>query len=94
MSQVQFLIVFVHTIQIQFQPSCAFPAGIGALLSLNAGIFTYMFSAFYVRSYNRKPTAAKAKVQAEICANGGNNNVLADESIAAETDAIEKKKSV
>ncbi|XP_055321858.1 elongation of very long chain fatty acids protein 7-like [Sitodiplosis mosellana] len=51
---VQFLIVFVHTIQIQFQPSCDFPKSIGALLTLNAGIFTYMFSSFYIRSYNKK----------------------------------------
>lgn len=52
--QVQFLIVFVHTAQIQFQPSCNFPKSIGALLTLNAGIFTYMFSSFYIRSYNKK----------------------------------------
>lgn len=60
-AQVQFLIVFVHTIQIQFQPSCAFPKQIGALLSLNAGIFTYMFSSFYIYSYTRKPRAVKEK---------------------------------
>lgn len=56
----------MHTIQIQFQPSCAFPKQIGLLLSLNAGIFTYMFSAFYVHSYNRKPRAAAAAVKPEV----------------------------
>lgn len=44
----------MHTVQIQFQPSCNFPKSIGALLTLNAGIFTYMFSSFYIRSYNKK----------------------------------------
>lgn len=52
--QVQFLIVFVHTIQIQFQPTCSFPKSIGLLLTFNAGLFTYMFSSFYIRSYTRK----------------------------------------
>lgn len=52
--QVQFLIVFVHTIQIQFQPTCNFPKSIGFLLTLNAGLFTYMFSSFYIKSYNKK----------------------------------------
>lgn len=52
--QIQFLIVFMHTVQIQFQPTCNFPKSIGFLLTLNAGIFTYMFSSFYIRSYNKK----------------------------------------
>lgn len=52
-SQIQFLIVFCHTIQIQFQPSCNFPKSIGALLTLNAALFTYMFSSFYIRTYKR-----------------------------------------
>jgi hypothetical protein len=51
------LIVFCHTIQLQFQPSCNFPKSIGALLSLNAALFTYMFSSFYIRSYNKKEKA-------------------------------------
>lgn len=54
--QVQFLIVFVHTAQIQFQPTCNFPKAIGLLLTFNAGLFTYMFSSFYIKSYNRKPS--------------------------------------
>lgn len=53
MQIIQFLIVFVHTIQIQFQSDCGFPKSIGALLTLNAGLFTYMFGSFYIRSYNR-----------------------------------------
>lgn len=50
---IQFLVVFVHTAQIQFQPTCNFPKPIGALLTLNAGLFTYMFSSFYIRSYKK-----------------------------------------
>lgn len=90
-TQVQFLIVFVHTIQIQFQPSCGFPKQIGILLSLNAGIFTYMFSAFYVHSYNRKPrgggaAATKEIVANENCSNGSsNNNNNAKERVALTT---------
>lgn len=52
--QIQFLIVFVHTAQIQFYPSCKYPKFIGFLLTLNAGIFTYMFSSFYIKSYKKK----------------------------------------
>lgn len=47
------MIVFSHTIQIQFQPDCGFSKGIGALLSLNSGAFLYMFSAFYVKTYKK-----------------------------------------
>lgn len=65
---VQFLIVFVHTLQVQFQPSCKFPKSIAMLLTSNAGLFTYMFSAFYVRSYNRQARAAAAAAR-EINAN-------------------------
>lgn len=53
MQIIQFAIVFVHTIQIQFQSDCGFPKSIAFLLSLNAGLFAYMFTSFYIRSYNR-----------------------------------------
>lgn len=52
--KVQFLIVFVHTAQIQIQPNCEYSKGIGALLTLNAGFFTYMFSSFYIKTYLKK----------------------------------------
>lgn len=55
---VQFLIIFVHTIQLQFQPNCNFPKPIAALLSLNAGLFTYMFSSFYIQTYKKRPSAS------------------------------------
>lgn len=58
--QIQFLVVFCHTFQIQFQPNCEFSKFIGLLLSLNAALFTYMFSSFYIKSYNRKAKAAAA----------------------------------
>lgn len=31
-----------------------FPKSIGLLLTFNAGLFTYMFSSFYIRSYTKK----------------------------------------
>lgn len=58
---VQFLIIFVHTIQVQFQPSCNFPKSIAALLSLNAGLFTYMFSSFYIKSYQKRSAEQNTK---------------------------------
>lgn len=61
----QFVIVFSHTIQIQFQPDCAFSKGIGALLSLNSGAFLYMFSAFYVKTYNKNKRIAAGGGQAK-----------------------------
>lgn len=51
--QVQFMIVFVHTLQIQFQPSCRYPKLIGVGLTLNASLFIYLFSSFYIQSYNK-----------------------------------------
>jgi len=54
----------VHTLQIQFQPNCNFPKSIAALLTFNAGLFTYMFSAFYVANY-KKEAAAQAKLAAK-----------------------------
>lgn len=57
-TQVQFLVVFCHTAQVQFQPDCNFSKSIAALLSLNAALFTYMFSSFYIKSYNKKAKAA------------------------------------
>ena len=62
--QVQFLIVFVHTIQIQFQPNCGYSKGIGSLLTLNAGLFTYMFSSFYIKTYLRR-NKMKTTVESE-----------------------------
>lgn len=60
---VQFLIIFVHTLQLQFQPSCNFPKSIAALLTFNAGLFTYMFSSFYVKNYKKEQKIASAKKQ-------------------------------
>ncbi|KAG5672920.1 hypothetical protein PVAND_003008 [Polypedilum vanderplanki] len=56
---IQFLIVFCHTIQIQFQPNCNFSKSIGLLLTFNAALFTYMFSSFYIKSYMKKPQQVK-----------------------------------
>lgn len=74
----------MHTIQIQFQPSCNFNKQIGLLLSLNAGLFTYMFSSFYVHSYTRKPRETKEIAATDNCTiiSSNNNN--------AELTAVEK----
>lgn len=80
--QVQFLIVFCHTIQIQFQPNCNFPKFIGMLLTLNAALFTYMFSSFYIKSYNKK---AKEMVdEKKIVYDENSNEVPNDKAIKAE----------
>jgi len=70
MQIIQFLIVFVHTAQIQFQPTCNFPKPIGALLTLNAGLFTYMFSSFYIRSY-KKPSKSELNDRSKAYYNNG-----------------------
>lgn len=74
--QIQFLIVFCHTIQIQFQPSCNFPKSIGALLSLNAALFTYMFSSFYIKSYRRESRIKKMKKAEELAVDENKNTIL------------------
>uniref|UniRef100_A0A1I8PU07 Elongation of very long chain fatty acids protein n=1 Tax=Stomoxys calcitrans TaxID=35570 RepID=A0A1I8PU07_STOCA len=53
MQIVQFLIVFVHTFQVQFQPTCHYPKLIAIGLSLNASLFIYLFSSFYIQSYKK-----------------------------------------
>jgi elongation of very long chain fatty acids protein 7 len=75
--------VFCHTIQIQFQPECNFPKSIGVLLTLNAALFTYMFSSFYIKSYNKK---AKAAMDEKKMVYDENSNVLSngDKVIKAE----------
>lgn len=80
--QVQFLIIFVHTIQLQFQPNCNFPKPIAALLSLNAGLFTYMFSSFYIQTYKKRPSASTTP--------SNNNNT---ESSSPETKEIKAEQS-
>jgi hypothetical protein len=35
-------------------PGCTYPKSIGSLLTLNAALFTYMFSSFYIKSYTKK----------------------------------------
>lgn len=74
--QIQFLAVFCHTIQIQFQPNCNFPKVIGALLSLNAALFTYMFSSFYIKSYNKNAKVTRDAIDEKKMVYDENNNEL------------------
>ncbi|XP_055534986.1 elongation of very long chain fatty acids protein 7 [Wyeomyia smithii] len=78
MQIIQFIIVFYHTIQVQFQPSCGYPKSIAALLTLNAGLFIYMFSTFYVRSYLRKGAATAAAAAAAAATSAEINNNRTD----------------
>lgn len=82
--QVQFLVVFCHTIQLQFQPSCNFPKSIGALLSVNAALFTYMFSSFYIRSYNKMEKALKDEKRKALDENSNECLPNGDKAIKAE----------
>lgn len=90
MQIIQFLIVFVHTIQIQFQPSCNFPKSIGCLLTLNAGLFTYMFSSFYIKSYNRAPKNNQSKVIDHKCTNGIANGKTMNGELASIANGVHK----
>lgn len=76
--QIQFLVVFCHTAQIQFQPNCNFSKPIGALLTFNAALFTYMFSSFYIKSYN-KAKKPKDDVDEKKILYDENSNVMSDE---------------
>ena len=73
--QVQFIIVFFHTVQVQFQPTCGYPKSIAALLTLNAGLFIYMFSSFYVHSYIRKSNGAAPQRTAGKAGEENNNQL-------------------
>lgn len=77
------MIVFGHTVQIQFQPDCAFPKGIGALLSLNSGLFLYMFSSFYVKTYKKNQRS-----------NGAAKKELLDAQPKAKPQELNQKKEV
>lgn len=81
LQQVQFGIVFVHTIQVQFYPTCGYPKSIAALLTLNAALFFYMFSSFYYNAYVLHPRqkAAQAAAQAALI-NGKLNGTTANKN--------------
>jgi hypothetical protein len=79
MQIIQFLIVFVHTLQVQFQPDCNFNKGIAWLLTINAGFFTYLFSSFYIQTYlkrfQRKKLENGIDHNENITANGFSNKL-------------------
>lgn len=76
----------MHTFQIQFQPQCNFPKSIGLLLTANAGIFTYMFSSFYIKSYNKRPS------KTELNENAANNNTCCKNRALEQPNIAEKTK--
>ncbi|XP_034191090.1 very long chain fatty acid elongase 7 isoform X2 [Osmia lignaria lignaria] len=61
---IQFSIIFLHNLQVFFN-GCNFPKPISFLLCLNALIFIYMFSSFYVETYTKKRVSATKE-----CTNG------------------------
>lgn len=67
--QIQFCIIFVHSTAVLVQPSCNYPKVIASLLSLQAIVFLFLFGAFYVRTYSRKPTTSNGTTQKDL-ANG------------------------
>ncbi|KAK7870535.1 hypothetical protein R5R35_002934 [Gryllus longicercus] len=54
---VQFVVVFLHLVQLFFTP-CNYPMPIVALLSTNALFFLYLFGRFYIRTYLMSKPAA------------------------------------
>lgn len=78
--QIQFCIIFYHNFFVMFC-DCNYPKFINFLLSLNAGLFLYMFGNFYYRNYvkaNSKPTdspkqaIANGKPVADVVGNVAN----------------------
>lgn len=51
MQIIQFVIIFLHNIQMLFT-NCNFPKSMSFLLVVNAGLFIYMFTSFYVKRYS------------------------------------------
>lgn len=67
--QIQFCIIFYHNFSVMFS-DCNYPKGINFLLSLNAGIFLYMFGMFYYNNYVKSRRAAEACRAKDAIANG------------------------
>lgn len=78
------MIVFCHTVQVQFQPNCEFPKSIAALLTFNAALFTYMFSSFYIKSYTKKKSPTAAAVVEKKINYDENCNVTAEDLKSSE----------
>lgn len=74
MQIVQFVIIFLHNIQMLFT-NCNFPKPLSFLLVLNAGIFIYMFGSFYVDNYiKREPKANGCAAVNGMVVNGSTAN--------------------
>lgn len=70
--QIQFVIIFYHNFAVMFS-DCNYPKFINFLLSLNAGLFIYMFGKFYYVNYLKSRNKAKiygVKYENKILANG------------------------
>lgn len=52
--QVQFVLIFFHSITIQFQPNCNYPKIVAFAQSCQAAWFIYLFTKFYINAYVTK----------------------------------------
>jgi hypothetical protein len=77
------MIVFFHTAQIQFQSDCAYSKFIASLLTINAVIFTYMFSSFYYHNYIAVKT--NAKKNDDLSASNGQVKINGNLELSAES---------
>ncbi|RWS26339.1 elongation of very long chain fatty acids protein-like isoform X2 [Leptotrombidium deliense] len=66
MQMIQFVLVFIHSMNAAFNPNCHWPTVLTILEALHATMFFFMFYSFYRRSYSKSLEA--------------NNNLLADKS--------------
>ncbi|XP_063531938.1 very long chain fatty acid elongase 7-like [Cydia strobilella] len=91
---IQFCIIFYHNFSVMFG-DCNYPKGINFLLSLNAGLFLYMFGNFYYQNYvkiNRKPVQngdVKKEVK-NVDSNVNNDHV----KLTSEVNEVDTKTNV
>uniref|UniRef100_A0A1I8NPT3 Elongation of very long chain fatty acids protein n=1 Tax=Stomoxys calcitrans TaxID=35570 RepID=A0A1I8NPT3_STOCA len=51
LQMLQFLFVFLHSLQVPLRKNCSYPLPVAAVIGFNACVFSYMFGAFYVQNY-------------------------------------------
>ncbi|KAL5284057.1 hypothetical protein ACFFRR_006371 [Megaselia abdita] len=51
---VQFVLIFIHSVVVQFQPNCTYPKFIAFAQTGQATMFIYLFTKFYIKAYVSK----------------------------------------
>lgn len=84
---VQFIIIFLHNFQMLFT-SCNFPKPLSFLLTINTGLFIYMFGSFYVNNYRKSNMRRELKTSGAIngAINNATNSVVNGNAISNEID--------